>query len=294
MNSQVFDHTSVLRFLEKRFGVHEPNISAWRRTVCGDLTTAFDFADPNRGPFVDELPETTELAHRARGLPSRTTPETPRLPALPSQESGVRPSRALPYELHVQCRVTPDMPVVELTFANTGRAGAVFHVYDRLHLDRVPRRYTVEPSQRLVDSFHVDADQGAYDLWVLAPNGFHRHFTGNALSSVGTPLGGPEVYVRYDCFRGALVVRLRNPGARAQAFHLQSHAYLPVVSERILVAANRESERRYSLRESLDWYDFTVTVEQAAGFSRRFAGRLERAGDSFSDPAMAGEAMVER
>ncbi|HEY9028219.1 MAG TPA: phospholipase C, phosphocholine-specific, partial [Burkholderiaceae bacterium] len=36
--SQVFDHTSVIRFLEKRFGVIEPNISPWRRAVCGDLT----------------------------------------------------------------------------------------------------------------------------------------------------------------------------------------------------------------------------------------------------------------
>src|SRR6185503_15137096 len=43
VNSQVFDHTSVIRFLEQRFGVQEPNISPWRRAVCGDLTSAFDF-----------------------------------------------------------------------------------------------------------------------------------------------------------------------------------------------------------------------------------------------------------
>ena len=42
--SQTFDHTSIVRFLEARFGVREPNISPWRRAVCGDLTTAFDFA----------------------------------------------------------------------------------------------------------------------------------------------------------------------------------------------------------------------------------------------------------
>ena len=45
--SEVFDHTSILRFLEQwlshRTGkpVREPNISAWRRTVCGDLTSVF-------------------------------------------------------------------------------------------------------------------------------------------------------------------------------------------------------------------------------------------------------------
>jgi phospholipase C len=56
VNSQVFDHTSVIRFLEKRFGVAEPNISPWRRAVCGDLTSAFDFKTPNDTPFAYTLP----------------------------------------------------------------------------------------------------------------------------------------------------------------------------------------------------------------------------------------------
>ena len=53
VNSQVFDHTSVLMFLEKRFGVKEPNISPYRRAVCGDLTSVFNFKTPN----VDVLPQ---------------------------------------------------------------------------------------------------------------------------------------------------------------------------------------------------------------------------------------------
>jgi phospholipase C len=36
--SDTFDHTSQMRFLETRFGVHAPNISTWRRGVTGDLT----------------------------------------------------------------------------------------------------------------------------------------------------------------------------------------------------------------------------------------------------------------
>jgi phospholipase C len=43
--SQVFDHTSVLQFLEARFGIQETNISAWRRAICRDLTAAFDFSN---------------------------------------------------------------------------------------------------------------------------------------------------------------------------------------------------------------------------------------------------------
>jgi phospholipase C len=38
--SQVFDHTSQLRFVEERFGVRAPNISPWRRRTVGDLTSA--------------------------------------------------------------------------------------------------------------------------------------------------------------------------------------------------------------------------------------------------------------
>jgi phospholipase C len=37
--SEVSDHTSQLRFLEARFGVKAPNISAWRRAHTGDLTS---------------------------------------------------------------------------------------------------------------------------------------------------------------------------------------------------------------------------------------------------------------
>src|SRR3984893_160233 len=50
--SQVFDHTSVIRFIERRFGATHPDlfesqISQWRRAVCGDLTSAFNFATPD-------------------------------------------------------------------------------------------------------------------------------------------------------------------------------------------------------------------------------------------------------
>ena len=54
VNAQVFDHTSVIRFLEARHGVMEPNISAWRRAVAGDLTSALDFSGERDHP--DEPP----------------------------------------------------------------------------------------------------------------------------------------------------------------------------------------------------------------------------------------------
>ena len=44
--SDVLDHISLIRVVEKRFGVREPNISAYRRRTCGDFTTALRFSAP--------------------------------------------------------------------------------------------------------------------------------------------------------------------------------------------------------------------------------------------------------
>src|SRR5262249_37432190 len=63
VSSQLFDHTSVIRFLEKRFGVAEPNITPWRRAVCGDLTGTLDFSAT--GGEASGLPATGDLAATA-------------------------------------------------------------------------------------------------------------------------------------------------------------------------------------------------------------------------------------
>jgi phospholipase C len=54
--SDVFDHTSTLRFIERRFGVPVPNLSAWRRSVTGDLTAALG---GGCDVTVPRLPETS-------------------------------------------------------------------------------------------------------------------------------------------------------------------------------------------------------------------------------------------
>jgi phospholipase C len=50
-----FDHTSVLRLLEKVTGVTAPNISAWRRKTVGDLTSALG---ATAGTMIPRLPAT--------------------------------------------------------------------------------------------------------------------------------------------------------------------------------------------------------------------------------------------
>jgi phospholipase C len=58
VNSDVSDHTSILRFLETRFGAKVPNLSAWRRSVTSDMTgTLASLAKPTTK--VPPLPPTS-------------------------------------------------------------------------------------------------------------------------------------------------------------------------------------------------------------------------------------------
>ncbi|WP_236790222.1 alkaline phosphatase family protein [Amycolatopsis sp. GM8] len=89
--TQNFDHTSQLRFLEKVTGVKETNISDWRRTTFGDLTSAFRFDEGKAKPPV--LPDTagplTLSRYEASQLPAPVVP--PANPKPPTQEPGHRP-----------------------------------------------------------------------------------------------------------------------------------------------------------------------------------------------------------
>ena len=119
VNSQVFDHTSIIQFLEQRFGVKEPNISAYRRAVCGDLTTAFDFKTPNSTQLPELEGKKAKTEADAIRLAQSLLPQVavPSQQAFPQQEMGIRPSRALPYILHTSAKVNPSGQSVQLLFA---------------------------------------------------------------------------------------------------------------------------------------------------------------------------------
>ena len=89
--SEVFDHTSQLRFLEERFGVKAPNISAWRRHTAGDLTSALH---PKRSdPTVPKLPSTSK-DQMANVLAEGCTRRRPwrRRPTAPCRTTRCRPT----------------------------------------------------------------------------------------------------------------------------------------------------------------------------------------------------------
>jgi phospholipase C len=96
--SDVFDHTSQLRFLEERFGVKAPNLSAWRRKTSGDLTATLhmnhkDASKPRLPSTSKDLPanvmaegctslDILEAADNQPGYP------VPKNQVLPRQEAG--------------------------------------------------------------------------------------------------------------------------------------------------------------------------------------------------------------
>ncbi|UVH56293.1 phospholipase C, phosphocholine-specific [Variovorax paradoxus] len=289
VNSQVFDHTSVLRFIEARFGVKEPNISPYRRAVCGDLTSAFNFATPNS----EALPTLTGRKNRTEADKLRLDQEAltqvplPSTPVLPQQPTGTRPSRALPYELHTSALADAVGGKLKLLFSNTGKAAAVFHVYDKLHLDRLPRRYMVEAGKTLDDTWAAMADDaGLYDLWVLGPNGFHRHFKGNLNTLRAGGAAQPEVRVCYDIANGNVYLSMRNDGKAACRFTINAKAYRNDGPWTATVNGGASVDQHWELPNSGQWYDFAVTCDVDPTYYRRFAGRVETGKHTVSDPAM--------
>ena len=280
VDSQVFDHTSVGQFIEKRFGVHVPAISPWARAVSGDLTSAFDFSNPNDAPFP-RLPDMKSFAAVEEASKRLPTASPPTQPEPLYQEPGVRYSRALPYELHTNVSISAKDRVLSLEFRNSGRAGVVFHVYDKKHLERIPRRYTVEAGKNLSDAWNTQADAGAYDLSVYGPNGYFRGFKG----TIGAT-AQPETKVHYQAERSGLRVRIDNPGRDPLAVDIKANAYRSD-STTVTIEGGGSIERAWSLQDSGRWYDFSIGMPGSSDYERRFAGRVENGEHGHSDPAVA-------
>jgi phospholipase C len=277
VDSQVTDHTSVGQFIEKRFSVTVPAISPWHRSVSGDLTSAFDFVNPN-DPVFSKLPETAnfaEVEEQSKKLPGAVAPE---VASTLYQERGTRFSRALPYELHTNAEVISGEKI-RLHFENTGAAGAIFHVYDLLHLDKIPRRYTVESGKKLEDDWNLIEDQGIYLLEVYGPNGYFRYFAGNAASPA------PEIKVIYDTKNGGVTLQVNGDKFQG-ALTITDNAYRTDGPWLIKPGSGKSSSQYWNLDQSSNWYDFTV-ISSESRFERRFAGRVETGKDGVSDPAMA-------
>jgi phospholipase C len=313
VNSQLFDHTSTLMFLEEfvqhKYGrkVREENISAWRRAISGDLTSCFrphdakepqlDFLDRDR--FVVSIQQA-----RNKEVPSNYRKLTPeqieainhdllQAEQMAHQEKGIRPACALPYELYAEGRLSADRTKFELHLRAGsevhGRrsSGAPFNVYLRNTSDggMIAATYAVKPGDTLSQEFPLSLfAEGGYSMDVHGPNGFYRSFTGEAKE--------PVVHVRaayereHSTLTGNVQVFLHNPGTESLRVGVKDNSYKTgnIVKP---IPAGRETSLVLNLKQSHGWYDFTVQAE-GAKTEVRYAGRVETGRSGFSDPLMGG------
>ncbi|MFJ3903730.1 phosphocholine-specific phospholipase C [Streptomyces sp. NPDC090025] len=272
VDSTVLDHTSVIRFLERRFGVHEPNISAWRRSVAGDLTSVFDFSGEDI--VWPELPDTSGNVAKADAAVGRPSIAVPSPQFFPRQQRGTRPARPVPYALSLRAKVRDGR--VELDLRNRGRQAAVFQVYGEP--GSTPDFYTVGAGGHLNGARALQGD--AYDIRVHGPNGSLWHLRGDAEDALEARLKEDR-----DDDRAYLEIEIANRGRRARTVLVGDLAYGGGVRE---VRIGGRDERTVRLRVPAErWYDVAVGAADDPRFLRRFAGRFaDRRHRGVTDPAM--------
>jgi len=283
VDSQLFDHTSIIKFLEARFAngntdLVESNITPWRRAVTGDLTSCFDFATPNAS--VPALPSTDDYLPPDRERHPDYPVQPPAHDHLPRQEPGLRLARALPYALHAGAQVLEPQRAAKIAFRNAGAATAVFLVHSALAKD-APRTYTVEPGRRLAGTWHAAADQ-RFDLAVRSSNGFLREFRG----SVAADAARLEIDIAYDEDGNGITLSVTNAGSRGEDVHIRDR-YRHTTAMRHVAAGSAE-RLHVDLARSFGWYDVVVTAPRDAALHVRAAGHVENGRPGVSDPAMAG------
>jgi phospholipase C len=253
VNSEVSDHTSVIRFLERWTGVAEPNITAWRRSVCGDLTSAFDFEHAGTLPTPDRpapVPPAIDRWH----------PTPPDRQRMPRQEPGRRPARALRYRPRVSARVAAG--AVSLTLSDENAGTTPFAVY--AYAGELPRPLHLVVAPTAVE--RIEVPSGGYQLAVQGPNRFWYELSGS--------LTGPAA---------AVDVRTRQ-APHTLLLELANHGEVPVT---LTVRALRYGIRTQTVRlrpgqqralpwdTDQGWYDVELTATADPAFRRRLTGRTE-------------------
>ncbi|MGW1347243.1 phosphocholine-specific phospholipase C [Kribbella sp. NPDC002412] len=259
VNSQVFDHTSVIRFLERWTGVREPNISSWRRTACGDLTSAFDFGRGYRQPSVDTPgPVPAPIA--------RWRPTPPADQAVPLQEPGHRPARALPYRPSVSGFVADGK--LTLTLGNKGAESAHFAIYS--YGGELPAPQHVDVRRDRVESIAVD---GPYEFAVQGPNRFWAELAGTADGAAA----GLDVRAKQD--GKSLELLLVNTSRKPLTLKVNARGY---GSKTVTVELRGKQTRELDWPTDHGWYDVEVTTAEDTSYRRRLTGHLETGNPSIT------------
>ncbi len=276
--SETFDHTSLIRFIEARFGVGEPNLTPWRRAVFGDLTSAFDFASSS--DQVPPLPSVAAFKPTGTSGPI-ITPTPPATGAVPVQEPGVRPSRRLGYRFDVGFHA--DQSTLNIEVDNRGALGIGLQARS-LTVTGGPYSYTIGAGDQLAITL---TNPGTYDLSLHGPNGFYRHFA-------GSPATVLHVQEQADHGGGTLTLVLAAGDGRAHASDDAAGHHRPGIVVEIAdaygpdqrIVLHGTEQITIDTRRSGGWYDIALSAASDAGFGYQLAGRLESGTELTSDPQL--------
>jgi phospholipase C len=275
--SEVFDLTSTLQFLEKWTGVAEPNISAWRRAVCGDLTSCFGFASSDHAfPVLPDAAEPASEADRqCRTLPAPAPPASS--DTLPSQEPGRKPLRIQPYSL--ECWLTSNPAALGGTvwvhWINDGDKAAALQVSARQYRSDGPWFYLAEPNLAGSDYFRCGwYGDGYYDLELHGPNQFYRRFRGYCDAKAWNGQREPDIKLVTQGVGRPVALTFHNPAPAPAEF---------VVTQRngdtrqwtVPVPAGSILGRDLPTMD--DWYDYRVVLVGDDNFLQEMAGHVEGA-----------------
>ncbi len=252
INSQVFDHTSVLRFLEVWTGVKEPNISAWRRAICGDLTSCFDFRTPDT--TIPLLPDANTLRAEAdQTQPKLPKPTVPRAGAMPSQDPGTAKARALPYQ--PVASISAGAGSLTLRMANQGAEALQLAAY-AYHQAGASQRFDVPGRGSASGSVAFVA---AYDLAVHGPNGFLVEAAGS-LATAGVEASAEIV---------------DGPALKITVTSTKQEPVPVEVTGQEGFSLPPKGSQSFTATDHHGWYDVTLTQPGRPEWRRRFAGHLE-------------------
>jgi phospholipase C len=284
VNSQLFDHTSLIRFIQARFGAGNPllsekNITAWRSAVSGDLTSAFHFSNgaapaialPNTAPF--EPPDDQRHGSYSPTPPQRQT--------MPLQETGTRPACGLPYVVNGYGYADFAASAFKVSLSNSGSQTAVFQVRSGNSVV-TPHTFTVQPQTNVLDIWPVSASGAApYNLSVYGPNGFLRAYTGCLANK--TQL---QSVIAYNIGQYGITLQSQNLGS--QTFRLQVLNFYTGQTGTSVLAPGRIFQQFFPLKATFGWYELVITVESDPTFRQQLAGHLETGLASRTDPGSAG------
>lgn len=313
--SEVFDHTSSLQFLEtfieKKLNkkIVEENITPWRRTVCGDLTSAFR---PYNGEKIEQpaFLEKTAFIEKIYSAKFKEVPDNYKklkpeeiaqinkdqfsFPDFPQQEKGIRSSCALPYELNVHGSLKHDKFSISFNAANKtfGKKalGSPFTVYGmNPYQGEVSRtwNYTVAAGDTLHDEWLLqDFENGKYHLRVYGPNGFYREFKGDAKHPQIDVVCHYEQDKKHPTrLSGNVIITVNNLSVNTQEIMVTDQSY-KAAARTMKVAAKSKSSIIVDLKKNYNWYDLEISVKGNNSFAERFAGRVETGMVTKTDPLM--------